>query len=93
MSKMLERHRPAIYVDVHPAGFCDNGGPRKFCSLLRRHYDNITSYRVCADVRQQLWDKIRGLLGADDMVRNKCRTTLKEVMESQRHRYQTVVLP
>jgi FkbM family methyltransferase len=95
MSKILERHRPIIYVEVHPAGFCGSGDPRKVCSLLRRHYDNITSYRVWADVRQhlQLWDKIRGSFGADDMVRNKCRTTLKEVMESQQHRYQLVALP
>jgi len=80
---------------LHPAGFGDSGAPRKVCSPLGRHYDNITSYRVWADVRQhlQLWDKIRGSFGADDMVRNKCRTTLKEVMESQQHRYQLVALP
>jgi hypothetical protein len=48
-----------------------------------------------ADVRQhlQLWDEIRGSFGADDMVGNKCRTTLKEVMESQQHRYQLLALP
>ena len=33
MSKILERHRPVIYVEVHPAGFCGSGDPRKVALL------------------------------------------------------------
>src|SRR5450755_1241096 len=71
MSKIIERHKPAIYLEVHPAGFCGSGNPQKVCSLLKRHYTNISAYRIWADVRQhlQLWHKIRGSYGADDIIR------------------------
>jgi hypothetical protein len=88
MSKTIERDRPAMYLEVHPPGFCGNGNPQKVCSLLKTDYTNICAFRIWCDVRRGLpkWARIRALLGADHTMRRECEATLAKVMENQQYR-------
>ncbi len=92
---MLKRHRPILYVEVHPPGFCGSGDPRRVCAILKDHYSEIHAFRIWGEVRQKLpvWDKVRASFGADHVVRRQCETTLDEVMETRQQRYQLLALP
>jgi len=95
MSDILKYHRPILYVEVHPPGFCGNGDPQKVCSLLKKHYENIQAFRIWGDVKQRLpvLGRIRAGFRTEAIVRRNCETTLDEVMESTQHRYQLLALP
>jgi FkbM family methyltransferase len=94
MSGMLKRHRPILYVEVHPPGFCGSGDPRKVCAILKEYYSEIRAFRIWGEVRQKLpvWDKVRASFGADHVVRRECETTLDEVIETRQQRYQVLAL-
>jgi FkbM family methyltransferase len=95
MSGMLKRHRPILYVEVHPPGFCGSGDPRKVCAILKEYYSEIRAFRIWGEVRQKLpmWHKVRAAFGADHLVRRECETTLDEVIETRQQRYQLLALP
>jgi FkbM family methyltransferase len=95
MSGMLKRHRPILYVEVHPPGFCGSGDPRRVCGILKEYYSELHAFRIWGEVRQKLpvWDKVRASFGADHVVRRECETTLDEVMETKHQRYQVLAVP
>lgn len=95
MSGILKRHRPILYVEVHPPGFCGSGDPRRVCAILKDFYSEIHAFRIWGDVRQQLpiWERVRASFGADQIVRRYCETTLDEVIETRQQRYQVLALP
>jgi FkbM family methyltransferase len=95
MSQTIKRHRPVLYIEVHPPGFCGNGNPRKVCSLLQNYYPNLLAFRIWGEVRQRLpiWARIRTSFGVDASMQSHCRATLEELMETTAQRYQLLALP
>ena len=95
MLEILQHHRPILYVEVHPPGFCGSGDPRRVCSILKEYYKEIRAFRIRSEVKQRLpaWAKVRSSFGADDALMRKCETTLEEVMETEQHRFQVLALP
>jgi FkbM family methyltransferase len=95
MYGIMKRHRPMLYVEVHPPGFCGSGDPPRVCSILQDNYTSIRAFRVWGEVKQNLpvWMRMRASFGADQIVRRECETSLEEVIKTKQHRFQLLALP
>lgn len=94
MSQILREHRPMLYIEIHPPGFCGSGDPRRVCSILKTYYSQIHAFRIWGEVKQSLpaWARLKASFGDEQIVTRSCETTLEEVMGTKQHRYQVLAL-